>query len=319
MIARSLILTLLHASLLVSSVLSEDVRAKRQAGYVYNRPSISFDLPPRTTGAPTQGTQAPNVDRTRGGAQQMFYAYPAPASGSVDIGYSTTGSTAGTTTTTAGGYSYGGAQVGGGGGYGGGGGGGGGGYGGAGGGAGGGGSGSGGGGGGAGAGAGYSYDAPTTAAPRPSPTPGSPGTVSTNAPEYLPPVGGESVSIGGSTGVTLAPLLDLARLQAQAQLLGRAQRQRLLRPPRICRRTPPLQPQPHLHHRLRQGWIPAPGISCRFLPLSFRPQPVRPLQPGPRLRYLPQQLDTPPVSSPAPTPGTVSTPAATYLPPIFKK
>ncbi|KAI8421048.1 hypothetical protein MSG28_008177, partial [Choristoneura fumiferana] len=73
--------------LLSSVVICEDVRIKRQSGYVYNRPSISFDLPSRATAAPTAGTQAPTVDRARGqGAQQMFYAYPAPAGGSVNIG-----------------------------------------------------------------------------------------------------------------------------------------------------------------------------------------------------------------------------------------
>ena len=69
------------------------VRVRRQDGYVYDKPSVSFDLPQsRSTPAPTQ---APNVDRTL--TQQMFYAYPVPAGGdTVNIGQ-----TAGTTTTAA--------------------------------------------------------------------------------------------------------------------------------------------------------------------------------------------------------------------------
>ncbi|KAF9413996.1 hypothetical protein HW555_007949 [Spodoptera exigua] len=79
------------------------VRVRRQDGYVYDKPSVSFDLPQRSTPAPTQ---APNVDRTL--TQTMFYAYPVPAGGdSVNIGQTSKSST---TTATAGssggGYNY---------------------------------------------------------------------------------------------------------------------------------------------------------------------------------------------------------------------
>lgn len=80
-------------------------RARRQAGYVYEKPSVSFDLPSQSTPAPTQ---APNVDRTL--TQQMYYAYPVPAtSDTANVG-NTAGSAA--TATSAGsaagsGYNYG--------------------------------------------------------------------------------------------------------------------------------------------------------------------------------------------------------------------
>lgn len=61
--------------------MTEEVRVKRQAGYVYNRPSVPFDLPARAPSAPAPvpappPTQAPTVDRIQ--AQMMYYAYPAP-------------------------------------------------------------------------------------------------------------------------------------------------------------------------------------------------------------------------------------------------
>ncbi|CAB3250405.1 unnamed protein product [Arctia plantaginis] len=62
------------------------VRVRRQDGYVYNKPNISFDLPSQST---IESTQAPTVDRIL--EQQMYYAYPAPAGGdAINIG-STTG------------------------------------------------------------------------------------------------------------------------------------------------------------------------------------------------------------------------------------
>lgn len=145
-------------------------RVKRQAGYVYDKPSISFDLPTRPT---TASTQAPTVDRPR--EQQMYYAYPAPAGGNtVNIGYSSSTATstasaaagdgAATGGTAGGGYNYQtqvtattGSQ------------------------------------GSAGSGAsGYKYNAPTSTPATPVSVP---ETVSTNAPKYLPPL-----SNGGSSG-----------------------------------------------------------------------------------------------------------------------
>lgn len=93
---------------------TEEVRVKRQAGYVYNKPSVSFNLPSQapTDDAPTESTQAPTVDRTQ--AQMMYYAYPAPqptvknsegSSGGPVIGYST-GASAGTGAASAAGYNY---------------------------------------------------------------------------------------------------------------------------------------------------------------------------------------------------------------------
>ncbi|CAH2085674.1 unnamed protein product [Euphydryas editha] len=87
------------------------IRIRRQAGYVYDRPSLSFDLPSRTTVGSTS-TQATTVDRTS--AQQMYYAYPAPAGGSTtNVGYSNTGSIGATSTATSGasGYNYGAAAL----------------------------------------------------------------------------------------------------------------------------------------------------------------------------------------------------------------
>lgn len=57
---------------------TEMIRVRRQAGYVYNKPSVSFDLPTRAPSV-TATTQAPTVDRTQ--AQMMYYAYPVPAAG----------------------------------------------------------------------------------------------------------------------------------------------------------------------------------------------------------------------------------------------
>ncbi|XP_050562684.1 protein rtoA-like isoform X1 [Spodoptera frugiperda] len=84
------------------------VRVRRQDGYVYDKPSVSFDLPQRSTPAPTQ---APNVDRTL--TQTMYYAYPVPAGGdTVNIGQTSkstaTTATAGSSGTGGGGgYNYG--------------------------------------------------------------------------------------------------------------------------------------------------------------------------------------------------------------------
>lgn len=90
-----------------------ETRVRRQTGYVYDKPSVSFDLPTRASSS-TVTTQAPTVDRTQ--AQMMYYAYPAPASGgnAFDIG-ATSGASGGgdggaTATASAGslaGYSYG--------------------------------------------------------------------------------------------------------------------------------------------------------------------------------------------------------------------
>lgn len=81
------------------------IRIRRQAGYVYDRPSLSFDLPSQTTVGSTS-TQATTVDRIS--AQQMYYAYPVPAGGSTSNGYSKTGTTGATSTATSGatGYNY---------------------------------------------------------------------------------------------------------------------------------------------------------------------------------------------------------------------
>ncbi|XP_028026157.1 mucin-5AC-like [Bombyx mandarina] len=83
-------------------LVTEIVRVKRQAGYVYNKPSIQFDLPSTST----VSTQEPNVDRTQ--AQQMYYVYPAPPkeqSSNAEIVGDTT--TKGNNGGSAGGYSYG--------------------------------------------------------------------------------------------------------------------------------------------------------------------------------------------------------------------
>lgn len=82
------------------------IRIRRQAGYVYDRPSLSFDLPSQTTVGSTS-TQATTVDRIS--AQQMYYAYPAPAGDSTSNGYSNTGTTGATSTSISGatGYNYG--------------------------------------------------------------------------------------------------------------------------------------------------------------------------------------------------------------------
>lgn len=72
------------------------VRIRRQDGYVYNKPNISFDLPSQST---TDSTQAPTFDRIL--EQQMYYAYPAPAGADgIKIG-STAGTKISTTATSA--------------------------------------------------------------------------------------------------------------------------------------------------------------------------------------------------------------------------
>lgn len=81
------------------------VRVRRQAGYVYEKPSVSFDLPSQSTPAPTQ---APNVDRTL--TQQMYYAYPVPAAGDTANGGDTAGNAAAAASAAgsaaSGGYNY---------------------------------------------------------------------------------------------------------------------------------------------------------------------------------------------------------------------
>lgn len=83
---------------------TEIVRVKRQAGYVYNKPNIPFDLPSRPMNIPTQ---EPNIDRTH--AQQMYYAYPVPAAGqSANTGYSSGSKVSSTASASnGGGYDYG--------------------------------------------------------------------------------------------------------------------------------------------------------------------------------------------------------------------
>ncbi|CAG9787346.1 unnamed protein product [Diatraea saccharalis] len=69
----------------------DNIRVKRQEGYVYDKPSVSFDLPTRPS---TVATVVPSSDKTQ--SQYMFYAYPTPTKGpddTVNIGFSTTGAT----------------------------------------------------------------------------------------------------------------------------------------------------------------------------------------------------------------------------------
>lgn len=88
--------------------LSDLYRIRRQAGYIYNKPNIAFNLPSAQS---TSTSPEPSSIRTQ--AQQMYYAYPVPsssASGSndvVNIGFSSTASTGapGSTTGTSG-YNY---------------------------------------------------------------------------------------------------------------------------------------------------------------------------------------------------------------------
>ncbi|XP_047504900.1 uncharacterized protein DDB_G0283357-like [Pieris napi] len=55
-------------------------RKKRQTGYMYEKPSISFDLPSRTTSIPAT-TQTQIVNQ-----MQMYYAYPVPSVANKDVG-----------------------------------------------------------------------------------------------------------------------------------------------------------------------------------------------------------------------------------------
>ncbi|CAH3924836.1 unnamed protein product [Pieris brassicae] len=55
-------------------------RKKRQTGYMYEKPTISFDLPSRTTSIPAT-TQTQIVNQ-----MQMYYAYPVPSVAKNDVG-----------------------------------------------------------------------------------------------------------------------------------------------------------------------------------------------------------------------------------------
>ncbi|KAM3967108.1 uncharacterized protein ACR2FA_011958 [Aphomia sociella] len=264
---------------------SENVRVKRQAGYVYDKPSISFDLPTRPS---TVSTQAPTVNRIQ--EQQMYYAYPVPASGdTVNIGYSssTVGPTAATSSSSAsaGGYNYavqsagasasqassGGAS-------------------------------------------GYNYEAQNSATSGSQSTLGArstgynynvptstttstiqSGSVSTNAPKYLPPTLGGSSQV--DTGVSV-------NVPSRGSTSG---------PPEFASSTP---------ITIQSG---SPGLvrvpDTNYLP----PKPVPPSG-EPSVIQTPSQTPSP---TPAPNPTTgylppsspgyssVSTPAATYLPPVI--
>lgn len=104
-----LYLTLLNSN--VSSVTVREtwtiqsLRVKRQEGYVYDKPSVSFDLPSRSTSEVTQTFSTPSVERSQTSAidrpqsQYMYYAYPVPSGGggdTVNIGYSSTSTSANT-------------------------------------------------------------------------------------------------------------------------------------------------------------------------------------------------------------------------------
>lgn len=80
---------------------TEIVRVKRQAGYVYDKPSKLFNLPSKSSNAPTETT---NVDRTQ--EQYMYYAYPVPSDDSFPKPRQLS-STSGSTSNLGSGYNYG--------------------------------------------------------------------------------------------------------------------------------------------------------------------------------------------------------------------